>query len=80
VSYTDEAFWQDVLDFRGLTDAYTLLNAGFGVTWADGKIVSSIKARNNVPGLGRGRYFPVDGDGRSGMEPDRCFPCLNKTK
>jgi hypothetical protein len=46
VSYTDEAIWQDVLTFRGPTDAYTLLNAGFGVSWADGKIVSSVKGTN----------------------------------
>ena len=26
----------------------TLLNAGFGVTWADGKIISSIKATNLI--------------------------------
>jgi iron complex outermembrane receptor protein len=48
VSYTDEAFWQDVLDqrFAGTTDAYTLVNAGFGVRWAREKLVTSIKVTN----------------------------------
>jgi outer membrane receptor for ferrienterochelin and colicin len=48
VNYTDEAFWQDVLDsrFHGTTDAYTLVNAGFGVRWADDKVVTSIKVNN----------------------------------
>jgi outer membrane receptor protein involved in Fe transport len=33
VSYSDEAFWQDVLDSRyhGTTDAYTLVNASAGI-------------------------------------------------
>ena len=33
------AFWQDVLDdrYHGTTDAYTLVNGGFGVKWADDK-------------------------------------------
>jgi outer membrane receptor protein involved in Fe transport len=48
VNYTDEAFWQDVLDarFHGTTDAYTLINGGFGVRWADDKVVTSIKVNN----------------------------------
>ena len=48
VSYTDEAFWQDVLDerFAGTTDAYTLVNAGFGVRWAGERLVTSIKVNN----------------------------------
>jgi outer membrane receptor protein involved in Fe transport len=48
VSYTDEAFWQDVLDsrFHGTTDAYTLINAGFGVRWAGDKVVTSLKVNN----------------------------------
>jgi outer membrane receptor protein involved in Fe transport len=48
VNYTDEAFWQDVLDsrFHGTTDAYTLINGGFGVRWAGNKLVTSIKFNN----------------------------------
>jgi iron complex outermembrane receptor protein len=48
VSYTDEAFWQDVLDarFAGTTDAYTLVNAGFGVRWAGDRLVTSVKVTN----------------------------------
>ena len=48
VNYTDEAYWQDVLDARyaGTTEAYTLVNAGFGVRWAGTRIVTSIKATN----------------------------------
>jgi outer membrane receptor protein involved in Fe transport len=48
VNYTDEAFWQDVLDarFHGTTDAYTLINGGFGVRWAGDKVVTSIKVNN----------------------------------
>jgi hypothetical protein len=48
VNYTDEAFWQDVLDarFHGTTDAYTLVNAGFGVRWAGDRVVTSVKVNN----------------------------------
>ena len=48
VSYTGEAYWQDVLDARyaGTTEAYTLMNAGFGVRWAGDRIVTSIKITN----------------------------------
>lgn len=48
VSYQDKAFWQDVLDsrFHGYTDAYTQVNGAFGVKWADGKFVTTIKANN----------------------------------
>lgn len=47
-SYTSEAFWQDVLDARygGTTDAYTLINGGVGVRWADERVVTSIKITN----------------------------------
>ena len=36
ISYSDDAFWQDVLDdrYHGTTEAYTLVNGGFGVRWA----------------------------------------------
>jgi iron complex outermembrane receptor protein len=48
VSYNDDAFWQDVLDARyhGTTDAYTLVNAGFGVKWADDRLRTTIKVVN----------------------------------
>ena len=47
VSYSDDAFWQDVLDARysGTTEAYTLVNASFGVKWND-RFTTSIKAIN----------------------------------
>jgi outer membrane receptor protein involved in Fe transport len=48
VSYTDEAYWQDVLDFRfaGTTKSYTLVNGTFGVRWARDHVTTSIKAIN----------------------------------
>jgi hypothetical protein len=37
-----------VLDARyaGTTDAFTLLNGSFGVKWAGGKLVTSVKGTN----------------------------------
>lgn len=48
VNYTDEAYWQDVLDarFAGTTDAFALVNAGFGVRWAGDRVTTSIKITN----------------------------------
>jgi outer membrane receptor protein involved in Fe transport len=48
VSYSDSAFWQDVLDdrYHGTTEAYTLLNGGFGVKWAKNRITTSVKGTN----------------------------------
>jgi iron complex outermembrane receptor protein len=48
VSFTDEAYWQDVLDarFAGTTDSFTTVNAGFGVRWADDRVTTSIKVIN----------------------------------
>jgi iron complex outermembrane receptor protein len=48
VSYTDDAFWSDVLTpaFHGFTDAFTLVNGSFGVRWMDGKITTTIKSNN----------------------------------
>ena len=48
VTYTDGAFWQDVLDdpYHGTTESYTLVNGGFGVQWADDKVTTSIKVIN----------------------------------
>lgn len=48
VTYTDEAFWQDVLNdpFHGTTEPYTLVNAGFGFRWLDDKVTTSLKVVN----------------------------------
>jgi outer membrane receptor protein involved in Fe transport len=48
VSYSDSAFWQDVLDdrYHGTTDAYTLINGGFGVKWAGNRVTTSVKGTN----------------------------------
>jgi hypothetical protein len=46
VNYTDEAIWQDVLSIRGPTESFTLLNAGFGMSWADGRVITSVKGTN----------------------------------
>jgi iron complex outermembrane receptor protein len=48
LSYSDEAFWQDVLDsrFHGTTDSYTLVNAGLGYKWRGDKLVTSLKITN----------------------------------
>jgi outer membrane receptor protein involved in Fe transport len=48
VSYADDAFWQDVLNdpYHGTTDAYTLVNAAFGLRWADDKVTTSVKVVN----------------------------------
>jgi outer membrane receptor protein involved in Fe transport len=48
VSYTDSAFWQDVLDarFSGTTDSYTLVNGGFGVRWLGNQVTTSVKVVN----------------------------------
>jgi len=48
VTYSDSAFWQDVLDARyhGTTESYTMVNGGFGVKWAGDKITTSIKGTN----------------------------------
>ena len=48
VSYSSSAYWQDVLNapYAGTTDAYTLVNAGFGVKWLGDRLTTSIKAVN----------------------------------
>ena len=48
VSYTGDAYWQDVLDQRyaGSTDAFTLVNLGFGVKWMQDRLVTSLKINN----------------------------------
>lgn len=48
VNFTDKAFWTDVLSTQdfGPTDSYTLVNASFGVKWADGKVTTMVKGTN----------------------------------
>jgi outer membrane receptor protein involved in Fe transport len=48
VSYTGDAYWQDVLDqrFAGSTDAFTLVNLGVGVKWMQDSLVTSLKINN----------------------------------
>lgn len=48
VNYASDAFWTDVLDARywGATDAYTMVNAAFGVRWFDRKVTTSLKINN----------------------------------
>ena len=48
ITYTDEAFWQDVLNdpFHGTTEPYTLVNAGVGFRWLDDKVTTSLKFVN----------------------------------
>ena len=48
VSYTGDAYWQDVLDqrFAGSTEAFTLVNLGFGVKWMQDSLVTSLKITN----------------------------------
>jgi iron complex outermembrane receptor protein len=48
VSYTDEAYWQDVLDLRfaGRTEAFTVVNGAFGVRWMGERLLTSVKVNN----------------------------------
>jgi len=48
ISYSGDAFWQDVLDARyhGTTEAYTLVNGGFGVRWFGDQLTTSVKFIN----------------------------------
>jgi outer membrane receptor protein involved in Fe transport len=48
LSYTDSAFWQDVLDvrFHGPTDSYTLVSVGAGLRWGGERLVTSVKITN----------------------------------
>ena len=48
VSYTDKAFWSDVLtsQYHGFTDSYALVNASLGRKWAGGRYTTSLKATN----------------------------------
>jgi outer membrane receptor for ferric coprogen and ferric-rhodotorulic acid len=48
VSYTGDAFWQDVLDSRysGTTDPYTTVNGTVGVEWFGSRVTTSLKVNN----------------------------------
>jgi outer membrane receptor protein involved in Fe transport len=48
LTYSGDAFWQDVLDdrYHGTTDGYTLVNGGFGVKWVNDRLTTSVKAVN----------------------------------
>jgi outer membrane receptor protein involved in Fe transport len=48
VNYTGDAFWQDVLDARyhGTTEAYTLVNGGFGLRWLGDQLTTTVKVIN----------------------------------
>jgi outer membrane receptor protein involved in Fe transport len=48
VSYAGSAFWQDVLDARyhGTTDAYTIVNGGFGLRWMNDQLTTTVKFIN----------------------------------
>lgn len=48
LNFVDEALWTDVLtaSFHGFTDSFTMVNAAFGVRWADGKVTTTLKGTN----------------------------------
>ena len=48
VNYTDDAYWQDVLDarFHGPTDAFTMVNGGVGARFAGGKVTATLRVNN----------------------------------
>ena len=48
LNYTDEAYWQDVLDarFAGSTEAFTLVSGAIGYRWLNQKVVTSLKLTN----------------------------------
>lgn len=48
VSYSDSAYWQDVLTapYAGTTEAYTLVNASIGARWMGDRFTTTIKATN----------------------------------
>jgi outer membrane receptor protein involved in Fe transport len=48
INFTDDAFWQDVLDarFHGTTESYTMVNGGFGLKWLEGQLITSVKVIN----------------------------------
>jgi hypothetical protein len=48
LTYSDRAYWQDVLSapYAGTTDAYTLVNASFGIKWMGDRFTTTVKATN----------------------------------
>lgn len=48
VNYSDRALWTDVLgpEFHGFSDAFTLVNATFGMRFAEGRATLQIKGTN----------------------------------
>jgi outer membrane receptor protein involved in Fe transport len=48
VNYASEALWTDVLGraYSGFTDGYTMVNASFGVKFAEGKTILTLKGTN----------------------------------
>ena len=48
INYTDDAFWQDVLDdrYHGTTEAYTLVNGTVGLKWFQGQLTTTLKVIN----------------------------------
>ena len=48
LNYAGSAFWQDVLDARyhGTTDAYRILNGGFGLRWMNDQLTTTVKFIN----------------------------------
>ena len=48
LNYAGSAFWQDVLDARyhGTTDAYPILNGGFGLRWMNDQLTTTVKFIN----------------------------------
>lgn len=48
ITYSDSAFWQDVLDdrYHGTTEGYTLVDGGFGVRWLNNRLTTSVKGTN----------------------------------
>jgi outer membrane receptor protein involved in Fe transport len=48
LNYTSEAFWTDVLSapFHGPTEAFTTVNAAFGVRWWDNHVTTTLKVNN----------------------------------
>ena len=47
-NYQDKALWTDVLTstYHGYTEAFTMINANFGVKWNKGKVVTTLKGVN----------------------------------
>lgn len=48
VSYSDRAFWSDVLtsNYYGFTDSYTMVGATFGMKWKQGRVTTLVRANN----------------------------------